>query len=109
MVLRLKEQALMFEKPSDIVTTLSQKGETQFLSSIMGEYAKELYVPGMNSSIRNGARRIQEIAYLPIKEKKKEEEVKASLGPIYNGINAPIIQENNNLHWNGELLIENNV
>src|SRR3990167_3371612 len=72
MLLRLKDQALMFEKPSDIVTTLSQKGETQFLSSIMGEYAKELYVPGMNSSIRNGARRIQEIAYLPIKEKKKE-------------------------------------
>ena len=81
MLLCLKDKAIMFERPSDIITTFSQVREKQFLNEIMGEFSKELDAPNRNLSMRNGVRRILEIAYLPIKEEKKKE-VKDKVPPI---------------------------
>ena len=62
-LLRLKDQALNFNKSSDIVSFLSQNGEEQFLYAILGKYADLIYYPGIQKSIREGVRRIQEVAY----------------------------------------------
>ena len=72
LLLRLKDQALNFNKASDIVSLLSQSGEEQFLYTILGKYADMIHFPNINRSIREGVRRIQEIAYTPIEEKKIE-------------------------------------
>ena len=62
-LLRLKDQALNFNKASDIISLLSQNGEEQFLYTVLGKYVDLIYYPGIQQSIREGVRRIQEVAY----------------------------------------------
>lgn len=66
MLLQLKDKACLFNNAKSIIEQLSHGGELAFLEDIMGRYAKKIMFPGIALSIRDGFRRIQEIAYIPI-------------------------------------------
>ncbi len=72
MLLKIKDYSLHFLQPVDIIEQLSAKGGRRFVEDVMEEYALFLDTPHMDLIIREGVWRIQELAYIPIKEKEKK-------------------------------------
>jgi hypothetical protein len=72
MLLQIKDQALKYTKPSDMIVHMSGLGEEQFLNAVMGEYAEQLMCKDMKTLIRQGVRRVQELAFTPIYPLKKK-------------------------------------
>ena len=68
MLLRLKDHALEYDNPRNILELFSQTGESKFLEEIMGDYAEVLQCPQMRRMIREGVWRIQELAYTPVRD-----------------------------------------
>jgi hypothetical protein len=81
MLLMIKDKSLLFNNPSDIITSLSAQGDEAFLNNIMGQYAEVLHCKNEGQLIREGVRRIQELAFTPIKDVKKKELINVAPPP----------------------------
>ncbi len=70
-LLRIKDASLEFKDAHDIVESVSFGGPEVFVRNILGTYAKNLNLEGREYLITEGVRRVQEIAYVREKKKKK--------------------------------------
>lgn len=64
------DYSLKIGEPSEIVEGLSKNGEHQYLKEVFGKLAKKLTYEGCARDIRDGVRRIQDIAYQKVSKKK---------------------------------------
>lgn len=71
MLLKVKDAAASFESPQGIVQTLSGEGQLRFLNMIMGEYDDLLMCPNIEQRMLNGARIVQNWAYVVPRKREK--------------------------------------
>lgn len=62
---RVREAALKYDSPREVVLSMSESGEDEYLNKILGDKAKLFYVPERKRMIREGARLVQALAFLP--------------------------------------------
>jgi len=99
MLLKIKDYSLQFKQPANIIEHLSARGGRQFVNDVMEEYAVSLLAyPDINNIIRQGVWRIQELAFIPITDKKPRQVIKAERawaeeGPMMAGGDLDIDHE----------------
>jgi len=71
MLLKVKDYSLQFNQPNDLIEQLSARGGNQFVKDVLEEYASLIKHPNTDQIIRDGVWRVQELAYIPIPDKKK--------------------------------------
>lgn len=62
MIWELKENALKFENPLEMITSISGDGVDSFLNTILPTYSNNIRFPGYQATIFDGIRRIQMVA-----------------------------------------------
>lgn len=76
MLLKIKDFSAQFGQPVHIIEHLSAKGGCHFVEDVMGEYAMfligDMKEEDVDEFMRQGVWRIQELAYIPIMEKKRK-------------------------------------
>lgn len=65
MLLTVKDAALAYKRTHEILDDLSFRGVPGFLENNLGEYADLLKCPDMEDMVMEGARLIQDVAYIP--------------------------------------------
>lgn len=75
LLLRVRDAALVYETCQQVVEGFSKNGELPFLQALFGDLYDVIYYEGCEVDLRDGVRRVQEVAYT------KEQPKKA---PIYN-------------------------
>lgn len=71
MLMRIKEYAVGFKHPREIIEGVSAGGFTKFPSVVLGDMAELIQCKGIGMMVAEGARRVQEIAYVDLVYKKK--------------------------------------
>ncbi|MHA2066534.1 MAG: amidoligase family protein, partial [Candidatus Thorarchaeota archaeon] len=74
MLLKIKDQSLMFNEPRHIIEAASEDGGQLFVNTIMGEYAELLQCPNMDDIVMDGIRRVQHLVFM-IEDKQDDEVV----------------------------------
>lgn len=72
MLMRIKEYAITFKHPREIIEGVSAGGFMQFPKTVLGDMAELIQCKGLGITVAEGARRVQEIAYVDLVYKKKE-------------------------------------
>lgn len=73
MLLRVKDHAIKYNSPEDIVEAVSMNGATPFVRQVMGQLSELIECPDMDQLVFDGVRRAQVLAYTrPPARKKKE-------------------------------------
>ena len=63
---RVREAALKFANPSEVILSMSMDGERNFIRTVLGDKAHLfINIPHVDKMIRNGARLVQPLAFLP--------------------------------------------
>lgn len=63
MLIAMKDESLNFQDSKQIIETFSQSGEHAYLKKVFGKQAKKLNCDDLSVMLRNGVRRIQDVAY----------------------------------------------
>lgn len=93
MLLRLKDNALAYDNPRNILELFSQTGEHRFLEEIMGDYSEILQCPKMGRLIREGVWRVQELAFTPVKDVTKKKRKGLNLEELtYNDLTPQMLR-----------------
>lgn len=92
MLLRLKDNALAYDSPRNILELFSQTGEHRFLEEIMGDYSEVLQCPKMGRLIREGVWRVQELAFTPVKDVTKKKKEHDHYGLTYNQLTPQMLR-----------------
>lgn len=72
MLMKIKNYAISFKHPRDIVEAVSAGGFTKFPKQVLGDMAELIMCKGSAVMVSEGVRRVQEIAYADLLFKKKE-------------------------------------
>jgi len=67
LLLRIKEQALEVKEGRDFISACSARGETEWAREVLGPHFNMLRCEDMDEMIMDGVRRIQALAYTPLK------------------------------------------
>lgn len=63
---RVREAALKFGNPSEVILSMSMDGERNFIRTVLGDKVHLfINIPHVDKMIRNGARLVQPLAFLP--------------------------------------------
>lgn len=68
LLLRIREKALDVKEGKDFISACSARGETEWAREILGPHFNMLRCEGMDHMIMDGVRRIQALAYTPLKD-----------------------------------------
>ncbi len=68
LLLRIREKALDVREGKDFISACSARGETEWAREILGPHFNMLRCEGMDHMIMDGVRRIQALAYTPLKD-----------------------------------------
>ncbi len=68
LLLRIREKALEVKEGRDFISACSARGETEWAREILGPHFNMLRCEGMDHMIMDGVRRIQALAYTPLKD-----------------------------------------
>ena len=85
MLLAIKKFSAQFDEPIDIIESISAGGAVEFLRQALGDDAPRVERGDAEASIMDGIRRVQDIAYMAVKEDKKAN-ASAPLPRVYRGV-----------------------
>jgi len=90
LLLRIREKALDVREGKDFISACSARGETEWAREILGPHFNMLRCGDMDHMIMEGIRRIQALAYTPLKKlsppkRRKQKEARILYGPGPDG------------------------